>query len=63
MKVSSVRDKDNVGRLAEGQWVYGGICRAIKECILVPVEQRNCQTLLDIIEDYIELGTQYILLV
>ena len=54
------RRKYNVGRLVEGQWVFGGICRETREFFLVPVETRNAETLLQVIKDYIESGTTII---
>ena len=54
------RRKYNVGRLVEGQWVFGGICRETREFFLVPVEARNAETLLQVIKDYIESGTTII---
>ena len=54
------RRKYNVGRLVEGQWVFGGICRETREFFLVPVEARNAETLLQVIKDYIESGATII---
>ena len=52
--------KYNVGRLVEGQWVFGGVCRDTRECFMVPVEQRDSSTLLTIIKDRILPGTTII---
>ena len=41
--------KYNVGRLVEGQWVFGGVCRETRQCFMVPVEQRDRATLLTIV--------------
>ncbi|KAK4290150.1 hypothetical protein Pmani_036937 [Petrolisthes manimaculis] len=49
--------KYNVGRIVEGQWVFGGICRETKSTFLVPVEKRDKDTLLQIIKDKIEPGS------
>ena len=54
MTVESVESKFgkmkfNHGRCIEGQWVFGGICRQTKACFLVPVGQRDMDTLLPII--------------
>ena len=45
--------KYNVGRVIEGQWVFGGFCRNTRSCFVVPVENRNRETLLAIIKDRI----------
>lgn len=52
--------KYNVGRVIEGQWVFGGICRNTRSCFLVPVESRDRDTLLTIIKDKIIPGTTII---
>ena len=49
--------KFNRGRCIEGQWVFGGICRQTKACFLVPVGQRDKDTLLPIIRSHISPGT------
>ncbi|GFR95802.1 hypothetical protein ElyMa_004437700 [Elysia marginata] len=41
--------KYNRGRIVEGQWVLGGICRETREWFFVPVENRSEETLLPII--------------
>lgn len=48
--------KFNVGRLVEGQWVFGGICCETRAFFLVPVEKRDSDTLLSVIKDKIEPG-------
>ena len=52
--------KFSVGRLIEGQWVFGGVCRETRSCFMVPVEKRDTDTLLAIIKDKIEPGTTII---
>ena len=52
--------KYNVGRVIEGQWVFGGVCRSTKQFFMVPVERRDSDTLLEIIKDKIEQGTTII---
>ena len=52
--------KYNVGRLIEGQWVFGGVCRETREFFMVPVQQRDSATLLGIIKDRILPGTTII---
>jgi len=47
------KTKYNSGRYIEGQWVFGGICRQTKACFLVPVAQRDKDTLLPIIHTHI----------
>lgn len=49
--------KYNVGRILEGQWVFGGVCRETRKCFVVPVEKRDSDTLLAVIKDKIEPGT------
>ena len=51
------RRKYHRGRVVEGQWVFGGICRETKECFVVPVNSRDKATLLPIIQDRILPGT------
>ena len=38
------RRKYHRGRVVEGQWVFGGICRETKECFVVPVNSRDKAT-------------------
>ena len=47
--------KYNKGRLVEGQWVVGGICRETKDVFLAvcPENKRDTETLLDIIERHV----------
>ena len=45
-------------RYIEGQWIFGGICRETKACLLVPVERRDKDTLLLIIRAHILPGTR-----
>ena len=52
--------KYNVGRVIEGQWVFGAICRNTRSCFVVPVQNRNRDTLLSIIKDRILPGTTII---
>ena len=54
------RPKYNRGRHRDGHWVFGGIERGTKKCFLVEVAQRDANTLLPTIEDWIEPGTQII---
>ncbi|KAK3873925.1 hypothetical protein Pcinc_021103 [Petrolisthes cinctipes] len=54
------RRKYNVGRLVEGQWVFGGICRQTRAVFLVPVEKRDRETLLNVIKERVEPGTTII---
>ena len=51
------KTKFNCGRYIEGEWVFGGICRQTKACFLVPVGQRDKDTLLPIIRAHILPGT------
>ena len=52
--------KYNVGRVIEGQWVFGGICRETRELFMVPVPTRDRDTLLGIIKEKILPGTTII---
>ncbi|KAK4325118.1 hypothetical protein Pmani_004273 [Petrolisthes manimaculis] len=54
------RRKYNVGRLVEGQRVFGGICRQTREVFLVPVEKQDRETLLNVIKQRVEPGTTII---
>jgi len=47
--------KYNKGRLVEGQWVVGGICRETKDVFLAvcPENKRDAATLIDIIERHV----------
>ena len=49
--------KFNVGRMIEGQWVFGGICRQTRKFFLVPVEDRGKDTLLAVLKDHVLPGT------
>ena len=52
--------KYNVGRVIEGQWILGGICRESKDFFMVPVQKRDAATLLQVIKDKISPGTTII---
>lgn len=52
--------KYNVGRIIDGQWVFGGVCRETRQCFMIPVEKRDTNTLLNIIKEKIEPGTTII---
>ncbi|KAK3892374.1 hypothetical protein Pcinc_003744 [Petrolisthes cinctipes] len=52
--------KYNVGRIVEGQWVFGGICRQTRSFFMVPVPSRDKDTLLAVIKERIEPGTTVI---
>lgn len=52
--------KYNVGRVIEGQWVFGGICRESKDFFMVPVKRCTAETLLPIITARIANGTKII---
>ena len=49
--------KNNVGRVTNEQWVFGGICRETRERFVVPVHDRTAETLLPIIQTFIVEGT------
>ena len=48
--------KYNRGRMVEGQWVLGGICRETKETFFVPVEDRTSETLIGLIKKHDRTG-------
>lgn len=52
--------KYNRGRLVDGVWVFGGVCRETKECFLVPVAKRDRDTLIPLILKHILPGTTII---
>lgn len=52
--------KYNVGRIVDGQWVFGGICRDSRSSFMVPVDNRTSDILLQIIKDKIIPGTTII---
>ena len=45
------------GHRAEGVWVAGGFCRETRDIFAVAVEDRTAETLINIIERYVEPGT------
>ena len=49
--------KNNVGRITNEQWIFGGICRETRERFVVPVHDRTAETLLPLIETYIANGS------
>ena len=55
-----VKCKYQRGRLVEGQWVLGGICRETRQVFLVPVDNRDGATLLSIIEEYVAPKTHIV---
>ncbi|GFR10848.1 putative transposase-like protein [Trichonephila clavata] len=52
--------KYNRGHFVEGQWVFGGVERETGRCFLVAVHDRTAETLLGLIESWIEPGTTVI---
>ena len=52
--------KNNKGRIVDGQWIFGGICRETREMFLVIVPKRDKETLLPIIKSRIRQGTTII---
>lgn len=49
--------KYNTGRIIRGQWVFGGIERNTKKVFVLPVSNRNSETLLSMIRKYVLPGT------
>ena len=54
------RRKYNRGRLVEGKWVLGGICRETKEIFLIEVPKRDSATLIPLIKEYVAAGSSII---
>ena len=52
--------KSNRGRVYPQVWVFGGICCETKKVFVVKVENRNSDTLMKCIENYVEPGTTII---
>ena len=52
--------KYNRGRTVDGNWVLGGICRETRGIFLVKVEKRDKNTLIPLIEKYVEKGSTII---
>ena len=51
------KQKYNRGRLVEGQWVLGGVCREDKEIFLVPVASHDKETLIPLLVERIRPGS------
>ena len=47
----------NRGHFVEGQWVFGGVERDSGRCFIVAIPDRTSETLLGLIETWIEPGT------
>lgn len=56
-----VRRKYNRGKNVSEQWIFGGVERGSGKCFLVPVEHRNADTLLPIIQKHILPNTTIML--
>lgn len=54
------KKKYNRGMPRPEQWVFGGVERGTGRCFMVPVKQRNADTLIPIITEYILPGTTII---
>ena len=52
--------KYNRGRVVDGNWVLGGICRETRSIFLIKVEKRDKETLIPLIEKYVEKGSTVI---
>lgn len=52
--------KYNKGRMVKSRWVIGGIERGTGKCFLVPVSNRNSETIMNVIQMYINPGTTII---
>jgi len=51
------RRKYNRRRFTGEQWLFGGVERGSNKCFLIPVEHRNADTLLPIIQNFVMPGT------
>jgi len=49
--------KNHVGRVVEGQWVFGGVERGTGRCFLVPVAKRDRETLFNHLREFVLPGT------
>jgi hypothetical protein len=54
------KSKYNRGRNIYGQWYVGGVERGSKKVFLVPVSNRNTDTMISVIKDYVLPGTTII---
>jgi hypothetical protein len=54
------KSKYNRGRNIYGQWYVGGVERGSKKVFLVPVSNRNTDTMIRVIRDYVLPGTTII---
>ena len=54
------KTKYHKGRSIKGQWIFGGICRETRQFFLVPVDKRDSQTLIPLIQSKIQEGTRII---
>jgi hypothetical protein len=52
-----VRRKANVGQVVRQQWVFGRIDVQTKQCFLVAVNQRDAQTLITVLQQYVAPNT------
>ena len=57
MKSKFGKHKYNKGRLVEGQWVLGRICREDKEIFLIPVASHDKETLIPLLIERIRPGS------
>ena len=51
------KQKYHRGHAVEGQWVFGGIEEDSRKCFIATVENRTEETLLELIKEWITLGT------
>jgi hypothetical protein len=51
--------KYHKGHPVQGQWVFGGVERETGNTFLVPVKDRNTDTIMAVIRDWMEPGTSH----
>ena len=57
MQVNKMKESTTFGRVSEGQWVFGGVCRETQNCFMVLVKKPDNDTLLHVIKEQVETGT------